>query len=143
MSRTNTAIQKDRAGKLADTRAIVAATDSKGSAATRKLNPGAAAKVPVALAASNPRTLKTTLPGKLRAMPAPAPQGGSGTPPNAPTLKTPADTSTGNSTSTTLSVGVSDPNSSNVTVNFYGKLVSSSPPGPNFQIIELPDTQYY
>jgi hypothetical protein len=40
-------------------------------------------------------------------------------------------------------VNVSDPNSNNVTVNFYGKVVPSVAPGPSFSIVELPDTQYY
>src|SRR3984893_375152 len=73
-------------------------------------------------------------------MPAPA---SSTSLPNPPTPNSPADGSTGVSTSPTLNTTVSDPNSASVTVNFYGKVVRSvfSPP-PNFSSIELPDTQY-
>ena len=88
-----------------------------------------AAKPQLLLTGAHPRALKSAVPSKLRAMPMPAPQGGSGSPPNAPTLNSPADTGTGVSTSPTLSVKVTDPNSSNMTVNFYGKVVSSTPSG--------------
>ena len=76
-------------------------------------------------------------------LPAPLPQTGSSLP-NPPTPNAPAVGSTGVSTSPTLNTTVSDPNSSSVTVNFYGKAVPSvTSPAPNFAIIELPDTQYY
>jgi hypothetical protein len=91
---------------------------------------------------ADPISLAKPLAAKMPA-PAPVPQGGSGSPPNAPTVSSPADGGTGVSTSPTLKVNVSDPNSNNVTVNFYGKVVPSVAPGPAFQIIELPDTQYY
>jgi hypothetical protein len=75
--------------------------------------------------------------------PAPAPTSGSSLP-NPPTPNSPADGSTGVSSSPTLNTTVSDPNSGSVTVNFYGKVVPSvTSPAPNFSIIELPDTQYY
>ena len=95
----------------------------------------------LALGPTDPISLNKVVPTKLRALP--LPQGGSGTPPNPPTSNSPADGSNGVSTSPTLQVNVSDPNSNNVTVNFYGKLVPAAAPGPNFSIIELPDTQYY
>jgi hypothetical protein len=94
------------------------------------------------LGPSGPLALRKPLPGKLRAA-APPPQGGSGSPPNQPTLSSPADGSTGVSNSPTLTVNVSDPNSSNVAVNFYGKVVPSAATGSSFSIVELPDTQYY
>ncbi|MBK7319521.1 LamG-like jellyroll fold domain-containing protein [Candidatus Villigracilis affinis] len=64
------------------------------------------------------------------------------TAPNAPTLVSPADNSTGTSTSPTLSVDVSDPDGGNLTVQFYGRPVNSAP-GADFSIIAIPDTQYY
>ncbi|MFY9527638.1 MAG: choice-of-anchor D domain-containing protein [Candidatus Acidiferrales bacterium] len=72
----------------------------------------------------------------------PLPQSG-GSPPNPPTSNSPADGVTGVSTSPTLNVNVTDPNSQNLTVNFYGKVIPSATPGPNFSIVALPDTQYY
>jgi len=89
----------------------------------------------------NPSALEKALPSKLS--PPPPPQGGSGSPPNPPTANSPANGATGVSNSPTLKVNVSDPNSSNVTVNFYGKLVPATPTGSTFSIIALPDTQYY
>src|ERR1700736_3125615 len=78
-------------------------------------------------------------------VPVPTPSRASSTSlPNPPTPNSPADGSTGVSTSPTLNTTVSDPNSASLTVNFYGKVVPSvSSPAPNFSIIELPDTQYY
>ena len=95
----------------------------------------------LALGPTDPISLNNVVTGKLRALP--LPQGGSGSPPNPPTLNSPANGGTGVSTSPTLKVNVSDPNSNNVTVNFYGKVIPSGVPGPNFTIVELPDTQYY
>src|SRR5579864_7363228 len=103
-----------------------------------KIGPG---RVSLALGPIRPSPLKEALASKLP--PAPLPQGGSGSPPNPPTSNLPADGATGVSTSPTLSVNVSDPGSSNLTVNFYGKLVPSTPTGSTFSIIALPDTQYY
>ena len=72
----------------------------------------------------------------------PLPQSSSSLP-NPPTANSPADGATGVSTFPTLTVNVSDPNSSKLTVNFYGKAIPSVTPGPNFTIVALPDTQYY
>jgi hypothetical protein len=58
--------------------------------------------------------------------------------PNAPTMNAPADGAIGVSTSPTLRVNVSDPDSNALTVTFYGRSVSS-----DFTIVALPDTQYY
>ena len=104
-------------------------------------NKFAPAKPSLAFAPIRPSPLKEALASKLP--PAPLPQGGSGSPPNPPTSNLPADGATGVSTSPTLSVNVSDPGSSNLTVNFYGKLVPATPTGSTFSIIVLPDTQYY
>jgi hypothetical protein len=95
----------------------------------------------LALGPTDPLSLNKVVPSKLRALP--LPQGGSGSPPNPPTLSSPANGGTGVSTSPTLKVNVSDPNSNNVTVNFYGKVIPSGVPGPSFTIVALPDTQYY
>lgn len=124
---SSAAVAKKRSAKPVDARGVV----------------GSAAKPQLLLTAAHPRALRSAVPSKLRAMPMPAPQGGSGSPPNAPTLKTPTDTGTGISTSPTLSVGVSDPNSNNVTVNYYGKVIPATTAGSNFTIVALPDTQYY
>jgi fibronectin type 3 domain-containing protein len=65
-------------------------------------------------------------------------------PPDAPVLNSPADGATGVSTSPTLDVNVSDPDSDDLTVTFYGRPASTNPPpGPDFTIVALPDTQYY
>ncbi len=95
----------------------------------------------LALGPTDPISLNKVVPSKLRALP--LPQGGSGSPPNPPTLSSPANGGTGVSTSPTLKVNVSDPNSNNVTVNFYGKVIPSVTAGPSFTIVALPDTQYY
>jgi len=63
--------------------------------------------------------------------------------PNPPTSNSPADGAAEVSTSPSLNVSVTDPNSQNLTVNFYGKVIPSITPGPNFSIVALPDTQYY
>ena len=41
-----------------------------------------------------------------------------------------------------LSVEVDDPDGDSLTVTFYGRPVST-PTGPDFTLIEIPDTQYY
>jgi hypothetical protein len=65
-------------------------------------------------------------------------------PPDTPTLNAPANGSTVSSTSPTLNVTVSDPDGGGLTVTYYGRPVTSqSPPGPDFSIIALPDTQFY
>jgi hypothetical protein len=62
-------------------------------------------------------------------------------PPAEPTLNAPPDGATGVPTSPTLDVGVSDPDGGNLTVTFYGRLVT--PAAPDFTVVALPDTQYY
>jgi hypothetical protein len=63
-------------------------------------------------------------------------------PPLDPTVNAPADRAGGVSTSPALSVTVSDPESSPVTVTWYGR--SFIPwAGADFTLIGLPDTQYY
>ncbi len=65
-------------------------------------------------------------------------------PPTTPVLNSPADGATGVSTSPVLDVAVSDPDSNNLTVSFYGRPASTTPPvGPDFTIIPMPDTQHY
>ncbi|HXQ36835.1 MAG TPA: LamG-like jellyroll fold domain-containing protein, partial [Anaerolineales bacterium] len=65
-------------------------------------------------------------------------------PPAAPVLISPTNNATNISTSPILEAAVSDPDSANLDVTFYGRHVSGLPaPGPDFTIIALPDTQYY
>ncbi len=64
-------------------------------------------------------------------------------PPNQPTLVTPANGASGVSTSPTLTVNVTDPESNPMTVTFFGRANTIPPPGPDFSIIALPDTQFY
>ncbi len=65
-------------------------------------------------------------------------------PPNAPVLNSPANNANNVSTSPTLDVTVSDPDSDNLTVSFYGRPTSTNQaPGPDFTIIPMPDTQHY
>ena len=67
-------------------------------------------------------------------------------PPNQPpaqaVLSAPANNATEVSQSPTLDVLVSDPDSPQLSVSFYGRAVGG-PPGPDFSLIGLPDTQYY
>ena len=65
------------------------------------------------------------------------------TAPNAPVVVAPTSGATGVSTSPTLTVSVSDPNSDPMTVTFYGRAKSAVSPGPDFAIAVLPDTQFY
>ncbi len=139
--RKSAQIPKEPAARLLPARASLSSTNSYSIAATPKSSHAAPKTVSFASEPADPISLNKALSGKLRA--APVPQGSGTTPPNPPTINLPADGSTGGSTSPTLSVDVSDPNSNNVTVNFYGKVVPSVAPGPSFSIIELPDTQYY
>jgi len=60
--------------------------------------------------------------------------------PNKPVLVAPPDEATGVSTSPTLEVSVSDPQSDSLDVSFYGSGASG---GDEFTIIALPDTQKY
>ncbi len=64
----------------------------------------------------------------------------SGAAPGSPGLISPASNSVNMSTSVVLNVSVSDPNSSALTVKFFGRI---APPGPDFTVAALPDTQYY
>jgi len=65
-------------------------------------------------------------------------------PPNAPVLNAPANNANDVSTSPTLDATVSDPDSDNLTVSFYGRPMSTNQaPGPDFTIIPMPDTQHY
>jgi len=61
--------------------------------------------------------------------------------PARPTLNAPSDGATGVSTAPTLDVSVSDPDSSSLTVTFYGRPVSAPP--SDFTVVVLPDTQSY
>jgi hypothetical protein len=63
-------------------------------------------------------------------------------PPDSPALVSPPDMATGVSTSPNLCVTVSDAESESLTVTFYGRPVTTST-GPDFTLIELPDTQNY
>jgi hypothetical protein len=60
--------------------------------------------------------------------------------PGMPLLVAPASNAVTVGTSPTLTVGVSDPASNNLSVKFYGRVAA---PGSNFTIVALPDTQYY
>ncbi len=140
-ARRSAATAKEPAARLVPADAEVSRPDTFPSAANRapdRIGPKTISEIS---APANASAIESEVPARLRATP--APQGGSGTPPNQPTLNSPSDGSSSVSTSPSLSVNVSDPNSSNVTVNFYGKVVPPASSGANFQIIELPDTQYY
>ncbi len=62
--------------------------------------------------------------------------------PNQPLLNSPANGATGQTTSPTLSVNVSDPDLTAVDVTFFGRSTSATP-APDFTIVALPDTQHY
>ena len=61
--------------------------------------------------------------------------------PNQPLVIEPLDDVSGLSRSPTLTATVSDPESENMTVTFYGRALSSAI--PDFTLVGLPDTQYY
>jgi len=61
--------------------------------------------------------------------------------PAVPVLVGPADGATGVSPAPTLEVTVDDPDSATVTAEFWGRSLASTP--SPFEIIVLPDTQYY
>jgi hypothetical protein len=63
-------------------------------------------------------------------------------PPAQPALSGPANDASGVPFPPTLDVMVSDPESSNLTVTYYGRPIVSTP-GPDFTLIGLPDTQFY
>jgi len=62
--------------------------------------------------------------------------------PAAPVLVGPADLATGVTPSPTLEVSVSDPESDDLTVTYYGR-PAAAVPAADFTIIGLPDTQFY
>jgi hypothetical protein len=64
-------------------------------------------------------------------------------PPAPPVLNGPANDASGVSISPALDVTVSDPENSNLTVTYYARPVGVSTPGPDFTLIDLPDTQFY
>ena len=64
-------------------------------------------------------------------------------PPAQPILISPADGSTTVESSPFLSVQVSDPETSDLTVTFFGRDATVRPPRPDFTIVALPDTQFY
>jgi hypothetical protein len=63
-------------------------------------------------------------------------------PPDTPVLVAPSDGSVGVSTTAELQVGVDDPDGDQVTTTFYGR-PAGAPPGEDFTIVVLPDTQHY
>jgi hypothetical protein len=65
------------------------------------------------------------------------------TPPDAPTLVAPANAATGVAVPVTLTVGVSDPEADALAVQFYGRPVVPVPPGGEFSLVLLPDTENY
>lgn len=64
-------------------------------------------------------------------------------PPVAPVLVAPANNATSISLTTTLSVMVSDPDTNALTVTFFGRQKITNAAGPDFNIVALPDTQFY
>jgi len=65
------------------------------------------------------------------------------TPPNAPTLVAPANAAIDLAVPVTLTVAVSDPEADALAVQFYGRPVVPVPPGQEFSLILLPDTENY
>lgn len=63
--------------------------------------------------------------------------------PNPPTMISPANGATEVSIPPTLNVSVSDPDTSSLTVSFYGRAAPGSSGPPDFTIVALPDTQMY
>ena len=59
------------------------------------------------------------------------------------TLVAPPDNATGLITSPALRVSAADPESASMTITFYGRQVSETPPGVDFTIVSLPDAQNY
>ncbi len=64
-------------------------------------------------------------------------------PPNQPTLVAPANGAAGIGTSPALTVNVTDPETDNMTVSFYGRIAGSGGGGEDFTVVMLPDTQFY
>jgi hypothetical protein len=139
--RESRASPKRRTVRRVATRTSKSHTESSLNAANRKPNRGAlGAAVSLGLGVTDSNSLEKSLSSELS--PGPLPQSSS-SPPNPPSSSSPADGATGISTSPTLTVNVTDPNSQNLTVNFYGKALPSVTPRPTFSIVALPDTQYY
>lgn len=65
-----------------------------------------------------------------------------GSPPSPPILGGPPPSDTLSSLPPNLSVTVSDPDADSLTVTFHGRPLPAAA-GPDFTLIELPDTQYY
>jgi uncharacterized repeat protein (TIGR02543 family) len=63
------------------------------------------------------------------------------TAPYPPTLIAPANGATGVTTSPTLNVSVSDPESNSLSVTFYGRVPNTYK--PDFSLVAIPDTQIY
>ena len=72
-----------------------------------------------------------------------APLGPPNDPPAAPWLVEPETGATGVTVPAPLRVVVSDPEADDLTVSFYGRPLTTPPPGADFSLILLPDTQYY
>jgi hypothetical protein len=62
-------------------------------------------------------------------------------PPSPPALVAPADGATGVARPAQLAVTAEDPDGDPVTVTFYGRPVGAA--GPDFTLVNIPDTQYY
>jgi autotransporter-associated beta strand protein len=62
--------------------------------------------------------------------------------PNIPATIAPSNGATGVSTNATTTVAVADPNNDPMAVSFYGRAYTP-PPGPDFTVVVLPDTQFY
>jgi hypothetical protein len=64
-------------------------------------------------------------------------------PPRIDAILSPTPGATNVSVPPTLAVTVSDPDTSKLSVTFYGRLALTNAPGPDFTIVVLPDTQFY
>lgn len=58
-------------------------------------------------------------------------------------LASPANNAPVTGSSTVLQATVSDPNNDAMTVTFYGRLTTPAAPGPDFSLVQIPDTQFY
>jgi Cep192 domain 4/Purple acid Phosphatase, N-terminal domain/Calcineurin-like phosphoesterase len=106
-----------------------------GPAAPRK---NSASKLGVSRTSAGGFVRAAVSPKSAALLPRALPQSGS---PNAPVLFAPSNGANGVTTSPTLDVTVSDSSSNNLTVTFYGRPAAT--PGADFNLIALPDTQYY
>jgi hypothetical protein len=64
-------------------------------------------------------------------------------PPGQPGLIVPPNNATEVSTGPSLYVSAADPEGGGLTVTWYGRPLTSGPPGPDFTLVGQPDTQYY